>query len=128
MGEGGESQRTAHAGGELFLKNEGNVIQKTTKQQLSSSSSSFSWKGACGETAAAGAEDAKEQRGSGGVPEETRRADPGAGAGEGDQAPGEGARGGAKNRTDARDRCSGWHTVQWFSKHFFPHTAKLIRI
>lgn len=68
--------------------------------------------GACGETAAAGAEDAEEPRGSGGILEETRRPDPGAGAGAADQTPGEGARRGPQDSTDARDNCSGWHEFQ----------------
>lgn len=42
----------------------------------------FPWKGACSKAATAGAKDAKEPWGSGGIPEETWRADQGAGAGE----------------------------------------------
>ncbi|XP_056275300.1 trichoplein keratin filament-binding protein isoform X2 [Pseudoliparis swirei] len=77
VGEGEESQRTAHARGTL------------------------------GQTAAAGAYDAEEQRGSGGVPEEKRTTDPGPGAGEGDPTPGGAARRGAQDGPEARDRRSG---------------------
>lgn len=87
VGEGEKSKRAAHAGGQLHLKPQQSA-EKVVPNKCSLFCSVFAWKGAGGAAATAGAGDAEELRGSGGVLEETRRADPGAGAGEGEQTPG----------------------------------------
>lgn len=77
---------------------------KSLKADLCSSS----WKGAGGETAAADDEDAEKPWGSGGVSEETRGADKGAGEGEDSQTAGERAAREPSDSVVTRDWCSGW--------------------